>query len=116
MLKGLNVIRCSVADMEASVKFYRDLLGLPLKSESPGWSEFDLGSNILALHRARLDTPQPVGGWVVSFQVDDIKAARSRLEAAAVAIPGDFHDIPGGVTLGIEDPDGNPLDLIQYTG
>ena len=29
-----------VADMEKAVKFYRDVLGLQLKFESPGWSEF----------------------------------------------------------------------------
>ena len=116
MLEKLSVIRCAVADMEASVKFYRDVLGLPLKSESPSWSEFDLGSNTLALHKNRPDTPQPAGGWVLSFEVKDIKAARGRLEAAGVTIPGDFHEIPGGITLGTLDPDGNPLDIIQYTG
>jgi len=29
-----------VADMNRAVKFFRDVLGLPLKFESPGWSEF----------------------------------------------------------------------------
>ena len=32
-----------VADMNRAVKFYRDVLGLPLKFESPGWSEFVTG-------------------------------------------------------------------------
>jgi hypothetical protein len=29
-----------VADMDKAVKFHRDVLGLKLKFESPGWSEF----------------------------------------------------------------------------
>jgi catechol 2,3-dioxygenase-like lactoylglutathione lyase family enzyme len=29
-----------VADMDRAVKVYRDVLGLPLKFQSPGWSEF----------------------------------------------------------------------------
>ena len=29
-----------VADMNKAVRFYRDVLGLQLKFESPGWSEF----------------------------------------------------------------------------
>jgi lactoylglutathione lyase len=41
-----------VADMEKAVKFYRDTLGLPLKSQSPGWSEFVTGETTLALHPA----------------------------------------------------------------
>lgn len=29
-----------VADMRKAMNFYRDVLGLQLKFESPGWSEF----------------------------------------------------------------------------
>ena len=32
-----------VTDMDRAVKFYRDALGLPLKFQSPGWSEFSTG-------------------------------------------------------------------------
>ena len=38
-----------VADMEKAVKFHRDVLGLRLKFESPGWSEFATGKTTLAL-------------------------------------------------------------------
>ena len=39
-----------VSDMKRSVSFYRDMLGLPLKFESPGWSEFATDGATLALH------------------------------------------------------------------
>jgi hypothetical protein len=39
----------TVSDMERSVRFYRDTLGLKLRFQSPDWSEFDFGSNTLAL-------------------------------------------------------------------
>ncbi|MDW0313828.1 MAG: VOC family protein, partial [Nitrososphaeraceae archaeon] len=29
-----------VSDMERSVKFYKDVLELPIKTESPDWTEF----------------------------------------------------------------------------
>jgi catechol 2,3-dioxygenase-like lactoylglutathione lyase family enzyme len=32
-----------VADMEQAIQFYRDVLGLPLKFQSPEWSEFATG-------------------------------------------------------------------------
>ena len=38
-----------VADMNRAVKFYRDVLGLQLKFESPEWSEFVTGEITLAL-------------------------------------------------------------------
>jgi lactoylglutathione lyase len=39
-----------VSDMGRSVSFYRDLIGLPLRFESPGWSEFATDGATLALH------------------------------------------------------------------
>ncbi len=36
----LNYAIVFVSDMKRSVGFYRDVLGLPLKFESPGWTEF----------------------------------------------------------------------------
>jgi lactoylglutathione lyase len=39
-----------VSDMARSVAFYRDALGLPLKFESVGWSEFSTEGATLALH------------------------------------------------------------------
>src|SRR6516162_4791386 len=41
-----------VADMDNAVKFYQDTLGLPLRFQSPGWSEFVTGETSLALHPA----------------------------------------------------------------
>lgn len=41
-----------VTDMNKAVKFYRDTLGLQLRFESPGWSEFATGETTLALHPA----------------------------------------------------------------
>ena len=39
-----------VSDMERSISFYRDVLGLPLQFESPGWTEFATDGATLALH------------------------------------------------------------------
>ncbi len=48
----LNYVIKFVSDMHRAVAFYRDVMGLPLKFQSPGWSEFDTGDTILALHPA----------------------------------------------------------------
>ena len=46
-----------VADMDRAVKFYRDAIGLSLKFQSPGWSEFSTGETTLALHPASEKNP-----------------------------------------------------------
>ena len=48
----LTYVMKFVSNMDDAVNFYRDTLGLPLKSQSPGWSEFATGSTVLALHPA----------------------------------------------------------------
>jgi catechol 2,3-dioxygenase-like lactoylglutathione lyase family enzyme len=52
-----------VADMNRAVKFYRDVLGLSLKFESPGWSEFITGETTLALHPASEKIPRESLNW-----------------------------------------------------
>ena len=42
-----------VSNMKRSVSFYRDKLGLPLKFETPQWSEFATDGVTMALHQSR---------------------------------------------------------------
>jgi lactoylglutathione lyase len=114
MLKQFDMLMVYVQDMQRSVAFYRDILGLPLQMESPGWSQFDLGNGVtLGLHPARGLQPEPVSGWTPGFKVDDVRAARERVVSAGAEISSDFHDIPGGVVLEFADPDGNRIDVTQ---
>ena len=41
-----------VSDMARSVAFYRDVIGISLKFESPGWTEFATDGATLALHKS----------------------------------------------------------------
>jgi len=61
-----------VADMRRAVAFHRDELGLPLKFESPEWSEFVTGPTTLALHIASPE--HPAGMVQLGFAVADVNA------------------------------------------
>jgi len=61
-----------VADMDRAVRFHRDILGLPLKFQSPHWSEFITGDTTLALHPA--SEKNPVGRVELGLRVEDLKA------------------------------------------
>ncbi len=74
-----------VADMDAAVAFYRDELGLALKFQTPGWSEFATGETTLALHIASDDNP--AGGCELGFSVEDIEAFYAAKSAAGIAFP-----------------------------
>ena len=54
-----------VTDMDKAVKFHRDILGLKVKFESPGWSEFVTGETTLELHPASDKNPRGKANWVL---------------------------------------------------
>jgi lactoylglutathione lyase len=39
-----------VSDMSRSVSFYRDTMGIPMRFETPSWTEFATDGSTLALH------------------------------------------------------------------
>jgi predicted enzyme related to lactoylglutathione lyase len=71
-----------VADMERAVKFYRDAVGLPLKFQSPGWSEFSTGETTLALHPA--SDKSPAGKIDLGFTVSDLQQFYLEMQAKGV--------------------------------
>jgi lactoylglutathione lyase len=81
-----------VADMDAAIAFHRDVLGLPLKFESPFWSEFATGDTTLALHAAS-DEHKP-GSVQLGFACDDLGefyARRDELGLSFTQPPTEMH-------------------------
>src|SRR5205823_1757255 len=71
-----------VADMDRAVRFYRDVLGLPLKFQSPEWSEFATGTTTLALHPA--SAKSPAGKVELGFTVPDLDQFHQGMTAREV--------------------------------
>ena len=94
-----------VADMNRAVKFYRDVLGLSLKFESPGWSEFVTGETTLALHPA--SEKNPAGAVELGFRVADIPRFHEGMSAKGVqfSMPPTQQDF-GGLLAQFVDSEG----------
>ena len=71
-----------VEDMDKSVKFYVDILGLSLRFSSPQWSEFDTGPTTMALHIA--SDERPAGTCQLGFDLDDLTAFHATAMSAGV--------------------------------
>ena len=84
-----------VADMDKGLKFYRDVVGLTLKFESPGWSEFVTGETTLALHPA--SDKNPAGKVELGFTVADVEAFYRDMSAKGVmfSMPPKKQDFGG---------------------
>src|SRR6202023_2857164 len=86
-----------VADMNKAVKFHRDALGLQIKFESPGWSEFVAGETTLALHPA--SEKNPAGKVELGFTVADVEAFYRDMSTKGVlfSMPPKKQDFGGGL-------------------
>ena len=94
-----------VADMGRAVRFYRDTIGISLKFESPGWSEFATGDTIFALHPA--SPTNPAGKVELGFNVPDLEQfyADMRAQGVKFSLAPTKQDF-GGMLAQFEDSEG----------
>lgn len=108
-----------VSDMKRSVAFYKDTAGLPLKFESPDWTEFATGSTSLALHLA--DSGSTAGPGMRSnncrpgLQVPDLVAFHSRMLACGVECIREPVASFGVRIAQYADPDGLTVSVSQQS-
>jgi lactoylglutathione lyase len=111
-----------VSDMNRSVAFYRDLLGLKLRFQSPGWTEFDMGTTTFALHGAmpaagvRIQSEEPIAGTAsIGFGVENVDRSYQELKARGVqfVMPPTDRDAEGIRLAILLDPDGLAISLAE---
>jgi lactoylglutathione lyase len=101
-----------VSDMKRSVAFYRDVIGLPLRFESPEWTEFATEGSTLALHvsdaKATATTAghTPAGRCQPGLRVPDIASFHERMVASNVMCVQPPTDLHGTKLAQYLDPDG----------
>jgi lactoylglutathione lyase len=126
MFKQLDYTMIVVSDMQRSVEFYRDKLGLPLKFQSPDWTEFATGTTTLALHGGGIPSTQPpagdpskvAGACSIGFNVDDVDQTYEELKAKGIRFVMSPMQREGeGIKLAVAiDPDGLPVSFAQLIG
>jgi lactoylglutathione lyase len=111
-----------VDDLERSVAFYRDVIGLPFRLQGDGYVEFATQGTRFGLYDSnRLDeltgqdsTAPGRPGGEVAFLVADVDAEAERLRAAGAALlKGPVDRAWGHRTLHVEDPDGFVVELAE---
>jgi catechol 2,3-dioxygenase-like lactoylglutathione lyase family enzyme len=119
-IRAIDYTVIFVRDMTAMRRFYEDVLGFAVARElSPGWIEYQLGGNTLALarpSRTATDAPTPQGSasLQLAFRVSahEVDACADELLSKGVALLSPPTDQPfGHRTLFFRDPDGNLLEV-----
>ncbi len=103
------------ADLKRSRDFYRDVLGLKLKSDkTPHWTEFELGNDAtLVLHpKTELVAVRP-GSLQLGFTVDNVDRFVADCASLSVPVFQDPYDEAFGRIAVIGDPDGYPIQVMS---
>jgi catechol 2,3-dioxygenase-like lactoylglutathione lyase family enzyme len=119
-IRAIDYTVIFVRDMAAMRRFYEGILGFPLLRElSPGWIEYRVGGNTLALARPSLtaaDVPTPHGSasLQLAFKVSapEVDRCADELVRQGVSLLSPPTDqVFGHRTLFLRDPDGNLLEV-----
>jgi lactoylglutathione lyase len=103
-----------VSNMEKSVKFYRDTLGLPIKTKSKDWTEFFNNDTVMALHPAKKKSNIKTGsGMLVGFEVGDLEATVKKLKEKKVKFFKKPKEEPFGKHAIVKDPDGHLISIAE---
>lgn len=128
MLLGFEHVGTTSANLDATIAFYCDLLGLTLalrkKSDRGEMAFLDTGSGMLEvacpvahISRSRDVPPHEAGMRHLTFAFDNVDALVEKLEAAGVEIlerprPAFFTEMIRRVAF-VRDPDGIVVELIE---
>ena len=109
-------VHLKVAELERSLAFYRDVLGIPLEGDDH-WAEAAFaGGTRFALHEAHDGIGDLSSGTVnVSLEVEDVDLAAARLREHGVEI-GETMREEWGTAADVVDPDGYTITLFQRAG
>jgi len=117
-IKKVGNVILAVKDIDKSLAFYHDLIGLPIKNQRRSW--VDLGTSggaLLSLHPASL-TAQHIGssienGITIGFLVGDVKSAVEELKSKGVTIYRDIVERDAGKNAIVLDPDDYLVSLFE---
>jgi predicted enzyme related to lactoylglutathione lyase len=115
IVTGVDFVSVPTRDLEGAVAFYGTVLGLRRSMYKPerNFAEFETGTVTLSVvdpERMGIGDFKPNANHL-ALQVEDVPAARTRLQERGVEFMGDIFDTGVCHMAFFADPDGNALML-----
>ena len=111
MIEALTYITLFVTNLEASLRWYRDGLGLQVVDESPRFVRLSAGNCQIGLHAAAEDRGS--GTVNLHFRVADVDRACTDLAARGIACVQGPRNQPWGMRVAnFTDPAGYTVELV----
>ncbi|MGH9904981.1 MAG: VOC family protein [Pyrinomonadaceae bacterium] len=109
-----------VSEMMRAVSFYRDVFGLPLRFESPGWTEFATDGATLALHQSEKPNADdgdprqvPAGRCRPGVCVSNLDEFHKRMIESNVTCIQEPKEVFGARIAKYLDPDGLAISVSE---
>ncbi len=119
----MAIIRYLVADVDAALAFYLNMLGFELEERwGPPFAMVKRGDLTLWLSGPGSSASRPLadgsaplpGGWNrLVLETDDLDALVGRLKQSGAQFRSGIVSGPGGRQVLVNDPSGNPIELFQ---
>lgn len=116
-IKKVGNVILAVKDIDKSLEFYHEIIGLPIKNQRRSWIDLGTSGALLSLHPASL-TAQHIGssienGITIGFLVGDVQSAVDELKEKGVKIHRDVVEKDAGKNAVILDPDEYLISLFE---
>lgn len=116
-IKKVGNVILAVKDLDKSIQFYNEIIGLPIKNQRRSWVDLGTSGALLSLHPASL-TEQHSGssianGITIGFLVGDVKSAVEELREKGVKIHREIVEKDAGRNAVISDPDDYLISLFE---
>lgn len=116
-IKKVGNVILAVKDLDKSIAFYHDIIGLPIKNQRRSWVDLGTSGALLSLHPASL-TAEHIGssienGITIGFLVGDVNSAVDELRGKGVKIYREIVEREAGKNAVVLDPDGYLISLFE---
>ena len=116
-IKKVGNVILAVQDLDKSIQFYNEIIGLPIKDQRKTWVDLGTSGALLSLHPAS-STAEHAGdsidnGISIGFLVGDLKSAIEELKTKGVTVHRDIIEKDVGKNAVILDPDQYMISLFE---
>lgn len=115
-IKHLGSVIIAVSNLEKSIQFYHEIVGLPIKNRRENWVELgrDVGTVILHPATTPINTGTSIeNGIVIGLVVGDIQSAVQELKSKNVTIYRDITSHKVGKNCIALDPDKYMISMFE---
>ncbi len=116
-IKKVGNVILAVKDLDKSLEFYHEIIGLPIKNQRRSWIDLGTSGALISLHPASL-TAEHTGssldnGITIGFLVGDIKSAVEELRSKGIKVHREISEREAGKNAIVLDPDDYLISLFE---